>query len=268
MLCHECHKVHNCQTNGGKIRAIDTHIHLADKWRQGEGGLSNLFLQSGACRELSMRIADCYVEPPSWNLEEYINSTTNGPVQVVGAVFVECLNVPASSEAQWALKMCEQPNPIVAAVVAHIPVPEGASAVNNFLDALRDSQGKLPAALRGGRVVLLDDPMPPPDACLAPTYLEGLAALVQADLLWEWCCMPQALPAIAKACAQFPGATFVLDHLGHNDGGNDLEVWQESLRLVAANPNVYAKLGAIEEWGCRDPAPYLEFALRTFGLIV
>ena len=77
---------------------------------------------------------------------------------------------------------------------------------------------QLPAALRGGRVVLLGDPMPPPDACRAPAYLAGLGALSKAGLLWEWCCVPAAIPYIAACCREFPDMTFVLDHLGHNNG--------------------------------------------------
>jgi len=58
---------------------------------------------------------------------------------------------------------------------------------------------------------------------------------------------------------------FVLDHLGHNTGGDDLESWKKALQIVAKCPNVVAKLGAIEEWEVSDPLPYLEFALNTFG---
>ena len=42
----------------------------------------------------------------------------------------------------------------------------------------------------------------------------GLAALLKAGLLWEWCCKSESLPAIAKAVAKFPEMTFVLDHIG------------------------------------------------------
>jgi hypothetical protein len=60
---------------------------------------------------------------------------------------------------------------------ANIPVPRGAAAVKTFLNSLRDNSGKLPRALKGGRVVLLGNPMPPSDACLSPTYIEGLKEL-------------------------------------------------------------------------------------------
>lgn len=97
--------------------------------------------------------------------------------------------------------------------------------------------------------------MPAPDACLAPLYIQGLEALRDRGLLWEWCCKPEAIPSITKVCAQFPSMTFVLDHLGHNSGGDDFETWGPALEALAANENVIAKLGAIEEWNVSDPAP-------------
>ena len=91
------------------------------------------------------------------------------------------------------------------------------------------------------------------------------AELDKAGLLWEWCCKPEAIPAISKACANFPSMTFVLDHLGHNSGGDDFETWAPALTELARNPNVVAKLGAIEQWEVVDPGPYLDHALKVFG---
>ena len=183
---------------------------------------------------------------------------------------------------QWVFGMIASSSSRVEALVAHIPVPDGAAAVNAWLGQLLEAQcgaGAKPdaliaAGLRGGRVVLLGDPMPAPDACLAPAYLDGLRALARygggggrlGGLHWEWCCKPEALPSIAKVCAQFPDMVFVLDHLGHNCGGDDLATWSKDLEaLAASSSNVYAKLGAIEEWEVKDPAPYLDHALKVFG---
>ena len=52
----------------------------------------------------------------------------------------------------------------------------------------------------GGRVVLLGNPMPAPTACLDAVYLEGLAALADAGLIWEWCCLSESIPSITEAC--------------------------------------------------------------------
>jgi len=184
---------------------------------------------------------------------------------VKGYVFVECGNIPAVEEAKWTLAMASNSDSQVCAVVAHVPVPDGAEAVTAFLDALRDGSGALPLALKGGRVVLLGDPMPAPDACLAPTYLEGLAELQKAGLLWEWCCLPEAIPSISKACQQFPEMLFVLDHLGHNDGGEDFDTWSVAITELSKHPNVVAKLGAGEQWMVADRGPFLDHAISAFG---
>ena len=55
---------------------------------------------------------------------------------------------------------------------------------------------------------------------------------------------------------------FILDHLGHNGGGDDFDTWAPALTALArASKNVYAKLGAIEQWDVPDPGRYLDHAL-------
>ena len=90
----------------------------------------------------------------------------------------------------------------------------------------------------------------------------GLSA---AGLHWEFCCLPNALPAIAELCAKFPDTLFVLDHLGHNCGGEDFASWAPAITELAKRPNVCAKLGAIEEWQVADPGPFLDHAIQAFG---
>lgn len=232
-------------------QVIDTHIHLAIGWKEGGKGLKNAWLPdmpAGFQRDWAEADIKC-----------------GDGFEVTAFVFVECANQSAADEAKWVLDMVTDPSSKIKAVVANIPVPDGGAAVKAFLDGLRTADGVLPAGLKGGRAVLLGNPMPPADACLQPLYLEGLKELESAGLLWEWCCLPEAIPSLAKASAQFPDMTFVLDHLGHNSGGNDLETWAPALAELAKCKNVVAKLGAMEEWKVDDPAPYLDHALSVFG---
>jgi|TARA_B110000208_G_scaffold98457_1_gene122999 L-fuconolactonase len=235
------------------IEVVDTHIHLCYgptfSWE------SNGWLASES--ESFQR---------EWSEADLISAASaSTSTSLTAGVFVECGNAPPLAEARWALAMASSSTSLIGGVTAHIPCMSGGDAVAAFLDALRDADGALPAGLKGGRQVLLGDPMPAPDACRAPLLLEGLAVLAANGLLWEWCCKPEALPHIAAISAQFPTMTFVLDHLGHNSGGNDLEAWKASIDLVAACPNVVAKMGACEEWAVDDCGPYLEHALRSFG---
>lgn len=190
-------------------------------------------------------------------------------LHVEAAIFVQCFNESSMDEAMWALKMVSDPASKVAGVVAAIPVPEGAEAVDTFLAGLRVGDA-LPAGLKGGRVPLLGDPLPAPDTCRQPAYLDGLRALAKTGLHWEFVCHWTALPHITEVCTSMPEMNFVLDHLGRNCGKpDDFEAWAKEITILARGcPNVVAKLGAIEEWGCRegDPAPYLDLAFREFGL--
>merc|ERR1719215_2103532 len=108
--------------------------------------------------------------------------------------------------------------------------------------------------------------MPPADACLDPTFLDGLRALAASGLHWEFGCQPCALPHVASVCGEFPGMQFVLDHAGHNAGGEDLGTWSVAIKEVAKHGNVVCKLGAVEEWEVADPLPYLRCALEAFGV--
>ena len=208
---------------------------------------------------------------------------TPTPVKVSRFVFVECCNEPPLDEARWALSLADAPDSRCAAVVARIPAFDGADAVRGFLDALRirdktttasagkdcnsTESGSLPPALKGGRVVMLGTPMPPPDHCLTCEGFDAALGVLAAEgLHWEWCCHYSALPSVATCCARHPDMIFILDHLGRNGGTeNDVGAWRAALAEVARCPNVYAKTGAIEEWGVKDPAPILDTAIELFG---
>jgi len=236
-------------------KVFDTHIHLAVDWKKGGAGLPNGWLPS---------------EPESfqkeWAESDLLAAQAGSDVFTVeGSVFVECSNEPAIAEAKWTLAMADDASSTIKAVIAHIPVPDGKAAVEAFLNELRDEKGGLPPNLKGGRVVLLGNPMPAPTACLAAPYLEGLAALAEAGLIWEWCCMSESIPSITEACSKFPTMTFVLDHLGHNSSGEDFDTWAPAITALAAQTNVVAKLGAIEQWDVADPAKFLDHALKSFG---
>ena len=194
---------------------------------------------------------------------QHCNSTSR-PLRVTHYVFVECFNDNSSlKEAIWALSMVQDPSSLVSAVVAHVPVPEGGEAVKAFMQSL---PAELLPGLRGARVSLLGNPMPAPDACLTTDYETGLQMLEEFGLCWEICCHFSALVHVATHCANRPHLTFVLDHLGRNGGDeSDIQEWKSAIAALAKHPNVYAKVGGIEEWGVKDPNPLLDWAVVCFG---
>jgi L-fuconolactonase len=82
------------------------------------------------------------------------------------------------------------------------------------------------------------------------------------------------LPAVARVAASLPDSTFVLDHLGKPRvaaGSEGLDEWRERIRMVAACPNVVAKLSGLvteadwNSWSIKDLAPFVETAIELFG---
>lgn len=231
---------------------IDTHIHLS---RHYSGGLQNEWHPNEAAGFQR-----------DWTEQDYRSSVSKGRYKVKAAVFVECFNRPPLEEARWVLKMVDDPESIVAGMTAQIYVQKGAACVNEFLDALRNEKGELPTGLKGARYVFMASDNNAPDACLDPTFLEGLAALGKAGLLWEFCCNPSMAPHLAECISKFAEMTFIIDHLAHNgNDGGEMDRWGPAIDAIAKLPNVYAKMGAVEEWGVSNPCDYMDRAITAFG---
>ncbi|MCT9140802.1 amidohydrolase family protein [Streptomyces violarus] len=113
---------------------------------------------------------------------------------------------------------------------------------------------------------------PDPEWLLRPDVRRGLAAVADAGLVYDLVVLPHQLPACARAAADLPGLTFVLDHLGKPPiATGDLDLWASGLRALAALPNTVGKLsGLVTEadlasWTVEDLRPYAEMALEAFG---
>jgi L-fuconolactonase len=94
---------------------------------------------------------------------------------------------------------------------------------------------------------------PPPGLLADGRFRRGFAELVRRGLTFEaWCYHPQ-IPEVTDLARAFPDATIVLDHFGGPLGigpyrGRRAEIfaqWRESIRALAACPNVVAKLGGL-----------------------
>ena len=125
--------------------------------------------------------------PPFWSVS--LTSSSQ--------VFLECFNRSPAEEAKWVQSMVDDPNSKCVAFAAQIYVQHGAAAVAEFLDAVKDESGALPSGLKGARMVFPASDNNAPDACLDATFYEGLAALQEAGLHWEFCCNPTMAPNLA-----------------------------------------------------------------------
>ncbi|MEV1081241.1 amidohydrolase family protein [Streptomyces sp. NPDC050211] len=113
---------------------------------------------------------------------------------------------------------------------------------------------------------------PDPEWLLRPDVRRGLAAVADAGLVYDLVVLPHQLPACAKAAADHPNLTFVLDHLGKPPiASGRQEPWASAVRTLAALPNTVCKLsGMVTEadprsWTADDLRPYADTVLEAFG---
>ena len=113
---------------------------------------------------------------------------------------------------------------------------QGKEAVEAFLSELKDSSGKLPAALKGGRVVLLGDPMPPVDACLAKAYGEGARRRPDAHCRFA----RRSGPIVVRGGRRQPRL--------QPDGGDNAR----PARALLAGLGALSEAGLLWEWCCKS----------------
>ncbi|MFH8606872.1 amidohydrolase family protein [Streptomyces sp. NPDC018029] len=113
---------------------------------------------------------------------------------------------------------------------------------------------------------------PEPEWLLRPDVRRGLAAVAAAGLAYDLVVLPHQLPACAKAAADLPELTFVLDHLGKPPiVSGAVEPWASAVRALAARPNTVCKLsGMVTEadhatWTIDDLRPFADTVVEAFG---
>ncbi|MEV0253863.1 amidohydrolase family protein [Streptomyces sp. NPDC050732] len=113
---------------------------------------------------------------------------------------------------------------------------------------------------------------PEPEWLLRPDVRRGLAAVAAAGLAYDLVVLPHQLPACAKAAAEMPELTFVLDHLGKPPiASGAVEPWASAVRALAARPNTVCKLsGMVTEadratWTVDDLRPFADTVVEAFG---
>ncbi|MFK4070266.1 amidohydrolase family protein [Streptomyces sp. NPDC029674] len=153
------------------------------------------------------------------------------------------------------------------------------AGVVGWTDLTRPDVGDTLAALRelpGGRHLVgvrhQVQGEPEPEWLLRPDVRRGLAAVAEAGLVYDLLVLPHQLPACAKAAADLPELTFVLDHAGKPPVlSGALEPWASAVRALAARPNTVCKLsGLVTEadhatWTVDDLRPFADTVVEAFG---
>ncbi|MFD5403058.1 amidohydrolase family protein [Streptomyces griseorubiginosus] len=105
-----------------------------------------------------------------------------------------------------------------------------------------------------------------------PDVRRGLAAVSDADLVYDLLTVPDQLPAALDTVRALPGLTFVLDHISKPPiASGKREPWAGRIRELAAEPNVFCKLSGMvteadrDSWTTPDLRPYADVVLDAFG---
>jgi L-fuconolactonase len=103
-------------------------------------------------------------------------------------------------------------------------------------------------------------------------FCRGIGCLDTFGLTFDILVYPRHLPVVAEFVARFPAQRFVLDHLAKPDiRSRRFDAWTRDLAMVAAHPNVMAKLSGLvteaswSDWKAADLRPCLDVAVELFG---
>lgn len=222
---------------------IDTHQHLWDlsrfpyRWCQGIPQLNRSFLP-----------------------QDYTAAAAG--TGITRTVFMECdVDSPFQlDEARAVAEVADSGSWTIAGIVAS-GRPESPS-FESHLDAL----SAVPK-VRGLRRVLHTQP---DELSQTPLFAKNVRLLAQRNYTFDLCLQARQLhlgEALARAC---PEVTFIVDHCGVPDvKSGAIAPWRESMKALAALPNVTCKLSGIVAYGAGpDPAalrPWFETCIELFG---
>jgi L-fuconolactonase len=222
---------------------VDAHLHVWDlsvrdqPWTADLPGLRRSF----SLADISPALAACGVE---------------------GVVLVQTVCVADETPEFLALAAAGPP---VAGVVGWIELT--APGVDDRLAQLRALPGG--EALAGIRHLVQDEA--DPRWLCRDDVRRGLAAVAEADLVFDLVVRPPQWPAVVATARAFPGLTFVLDHLGKPDPTRPpTPEWSSLMAELGALPNVAAKLSGLtseagEGWTLEAFAAFVDPLLRAFG---
>jgi L-fuconolactonase len=182
----------------------------------------------------------------------------------IGAtVLVQTVCIPEETPELLALAAAD---PLVRGVVgwADLTAPD----VADGLAALRALPGG--RRLAGIRHQVQEEPNP--RWLCRPDVRHGLAAVSEADLVYDLVVRAGQLPAVIETVCALPNLRFVLDHGGKPDvASSGLEPWRWAITELAGCPNVAVKLSGLAtqddppSWNVVRLQPYVTALLDTFG---
>jgi predicted TIM-barrel fold metal-dependent hydrolase len=238
---------------------VDAHHHLWDL------SMSYPWLQSAA-GELSVHGDDSAIRR-NYLVSDYLQDA--GPLRLQASVHIDAAAGDPVAEATWLQRVADQhgfPHGIVAGV--HLDDPAAAEILETL--------SSLPN-LRGIRHILNwhSDPglsyTDRPDIITDPAWLSGFARLRGLGLSFDLQVYPSQLQQAARLAADHPDTLIVLNHAGMpiDRDADQLKLWRDGLRALAAQPNTAAKISGIgmtdHQWTVESIRPIVLETIEAFG---
>jgi len=194
---------------------------------------------------------------------DFLTAALVGEMELVGVD--GCVAVQARQsleETRWLLA-CAAEYPAIRGVVGWVPLVD-----SGIRTILREFAGD--GRLKGVRHSVQDEP--DDDFILREDFGRGVAALLDAGLVYDLLVHERHLPQTVEFVRRHPEQAFVLDHLGKprvRDGA--IDGWREQILRLAECGNVSCKLSGLvteadwSNWTLDGLRPYLDVALEAFG---
>jgi predicted TIM-barrel fold metal-dependent hydrolase len=103
-----------------------------------------------------------------------------------------------------------------------------------------------------------------PDLADDPTFRRNFAALGDYGFSFDLQVFAVQMPGAARLAAEFPAVAVILQHAGmlENVSENGREEWREGMRLLAAQPNVAAKLSGLGTFIHRHDPDHIDMIVQ------
>ncbi|HYG23442.1 MAG TPA: amidohydrolase [Verrucomicrobiae bacterium] len=227
------------------MKVIDTHQHLLYPDRFRYPWLKDVPPLSGA----------------RFGLQEYRAAAQNTGIEQTLFMEVDVDESQMEEEARFFLDLAD----------------DSASNIIGVIAAARPERGDFEAQvnrvmhprLKGFRRVLHTQP---DSLCEDSRFIANIETLARYHLTFDLCLLPRQLPRASRLLGNAGDVQFILDHCGvPNIKGHEMDAWRESIRRIAAFPNLACKVSGVAAY-C-DPAqvtveairPYVEHCIDCFG---
>ena len=110
------------------------------------------------------------------------------------------------------------------------------------------------------------------DLMLKPAFINGISQLNKYDFTYDILIFPDQLQYIPALVSQFPGQSFVIDHIAKpNIKEQKMYDWEKDIKAAAKFENVYCKISGMvteadwKNWKKEDFIPYMDVIVEAFG---